>query len=257
MRTVRSLHPALPARDRLSMRLGLLFVGLFLGVAILLVAWTMFETIADRRLADVSSEVAAPVIVIDPKLQTELAKALAFDTLPATTAVHNPFLDRAGLSGVVVATATTSRPPVASGSSPQMVGSSGGGGGTSPQTMLSQNGPASIIQSYDVPSRYADWLERQKRGEFVGPESEVLAVEDLVPVGFASGGDRAQEVMLFSASLCRTFSFPSGTRFYNGSLYGFDAKEVVFAFQNGLRSKSYSDTEPCQPAAISQGTGQQ
>lgn len=250
MRTVRSLQPSVPARDRLSMRLGLLFIGLFLGVSILLIAWTMFATIADRRLADASSDVAAPVIVIDPKIQTELAKALAFDTLPAATEVHNPFLDRAGLSGVVVASAAASGPSAASGSSAtQIAGSSGGRGGASTQSMLSQSGPASIIQSYDVPSRYADWLERQKRGEFVGPESEMLAVEDLVPVGFASGGDRAQEVMLFSASLCRTFSFPSGTRFYNGSLYGFDAKEVVFAYQNGLRSKSYSDTEPCQPNA--------
>ncbi len=255
----------MPARDRLSMRLGLLFVVLFLGVSILLVAWTMFATLADRRQAEGASDVVAPVIVIDPKIQTELSKALAFDALPAATEVHNPFLDRAGLSGVVIAgAASPGRSPASVSSVTQVAGSSGSVGGSgvgaSALNMASQSGPGSVPQSYDVAWRYADWLEKAKRGEFVGPESEVLAVEDLVPVGFASGGDRAQEVMLFSPTLCRTFSFPSGTRFYNGSLYGFDAKEVVFAYQNGLRSKSYSNTEPCQPAASARAqnlTGQE
>ncbi|MEP6703607.1 MAG: hypothetical protein ABJB34_02265, partial [Acidobacteriota bacterium] len=86
----------------------------------------------------------------------------------------------------------------------------------------------------------------QKRGEFVGPESEMLAVEDLVPVGFASGGDRAAEVILFSVSLCQTFSFPAGTRFANGWLSGFDQSEVVFTFQDGIRRKSYSNGDTCQ-----------
>ena len=108
---------------------------------------------------------------------------------------------------------------------------------------------------YDVKSRYDDWQDRQKRGEFVQPESEVLAVEDLIPVGFASGGERGAEVMLFSLSLCRTFTFPAGTRFFDGYLNGFDQNEVVFMFQNGLRRKSYSTAETCTPGANAQSAG--
>ena len=41
MRTVRSLEPSIPMKDRLSMRLGLLFVGTFLAVFVVLAAWAM------------------------------------------------------------------------------------------------------------------------------------------------------------------------------------------------------------------------
>src|SRR5215207_8991734 len=102
MQAVRSSDPRIPVKDRLAMRLALLFVGTFLAVLVLLMAWTMFATIADRRQAAANSEVAAPVIVIDPKIQSDLAKALAFDALPTSGEVLNPFVDRAGLSGTLV-----------------------------------------------------------------------------------------------------------------------------------------------------------
>ena len=108
MQAVRSIDPRIPIRDRLSMRLALLFVGTFLVILILLMAWTMFATIGDRAQAAAGSGVAARVIVIDPKIQTDLAKALAFDGLPTGGEVLNPILDRAGLGGNA-ATATGTR----------------------------------------------------------------------------------------------------------------------------------------------------
>lgn len=252
MQAVRSVEPSapvIPAKDRLSLKLGLLFVGSFLAVFIILAAWTMFSTIADRQQAAANSEVAAPVIVIDPKIQTDLAKALAFDAIPASVEVLNPFVDRAGLAGKIAGTTTTAAATqttaAAPGSGTSATIAAGGGGMTGAR---SNNGVGLVMmpEPYDVKGRYGDWLERKKRGGFVEPESEVLAIEDLVPVGFASGGDRQQEVILLSLSLCRTFSFPAGTRFSNGTLYGFDPTEVMFLFQNGLRSKSYTNTEPCR-----------
>ncbi len=250
MRTVRSHDPSLPVKDRLGTRLALLFVGTFLGVLIFLIAWTMFATIADRRLTSAESDIAAPPIVIDPKIQSELSKALAFDALPASTEVQNPFVDRAGLSGAVVVSTATS--------TPQKINAAGSGSGTtqnpgasSPQTIFSQGGAASTMEPTSALARYQDWLARQRRGEPVGPESEVLGVEDLVPVGYASGGDRGAEVILFSLALCRSFTFAPGTRFANGWLNEFDAREVVFTFQNGIRRKSYSTAEPCQPSVDS------
>lgn len=246
MRAVRPIDPRVPVKNRMSLRLGLLFVGTFVGVLTLLMAWTVFATVGDRRQVAAASEGSAPVIVIDPKIKTDLAKALAFDSLPVSGEVLNPFLDRAGLSGNVAATnvrtttqATSSATgPVRTIASPAGIPSNRDANWEIPQA------PGS--DTYSVKARHDDWLDRQKRGEFVGPESEILIVEDLVPVGFASGGDRAEEVMLFSISLCQTFSFPAGTRFANGWLNGFDQKEVVFAFQDGIRRKSYSTSGACQ-----------
>src|SRR5215204_6436552 len=248
MKEVRSTDPRIPVRNRLSMRLALLFVGAFLGVLILLMAWTMFATIDDRREAAANSAVASPVIVIDPKIQTDLAKALAFDALPTSGEVLNPFVDRAGLSGNLTAansgTLTKTAASPAAGSSTAVAGL--GGTVTSTRATGSNIRAASKIETYNVKASHDDWLYRQNRGEFVGPESEILAVEDLVPVGFASGGDRPAEVMLFSVALCRTFSFPAGTRFLNGWLSAFDQSEVVFTFPDGIRRKSYSRGETCQ-----------
>lgn len=247
MQAVKTTDPRIPVKNRLSTRLALLFIGTFLGVLMLLMAWTMLATIGDRRQVAASSETTAPVIFIDPKIQSDLAKALAFDALPRSGEVLNPFLDRAGLSGNISATTvrvSTQTPPSSAGTSrnvltlEERIPSS--------RTIRSETLPGAVIDTYSVKERHDDWLERQKRGEFVGPESEILVVEDLVPVGFASGGDRAAEVMLFSVSLCQTFSFPAGTRFSNGWLSGFDQSEVVFTFQDGIRRKSYSSNETCR-----------
>lgn len=246
MRTVRSIEPSIPMKDRLSTRLGLLFVGTFLAVFVILAGWTMLGTISDRRQVAAQSEVATPVIVIDPKIQTDLAKAMAFDAIPASAEIQNPFVDRAGIgSNVVVSSAPAASQSGSSGSSATTASGTTTGGMPQSQGSFAQVAPSVMVSSYDVKARYDDWIDRQKRGEVVGPESEVLSVEDLVPVGFASGGDRADEVMLYSAALCRTFSFPAGTRLLDGWLNGFDQSEVVFTFQNGIRRKSYSITETC------------
>jgi hypothetical protein len=237
-----------PVKDRLSTRLGLIFTGTFLLVTILLIAATMFGAIGDQRIADSDAGAAAPVIVIDPKIRADLAKAISFDALPPTTEVQNPFIDRAGIGTSLVAS-----PPAAAS---QTAGAAQPGTATAGTAMRrfdgGQNGIAQSGSSPDfgidassLKARHHEWLDRQRRGEFAGEESEVLAVEDLVPVGYASGGDRADEVMLFSLTLCRTFSFPIGTRFLNGTLNGFDQREVIFTFQSGIRRKSYSTVETC------------
>jgi len=242
----------LPLKDRLSMRLGLVFLGTFLIAAVLLIAGTMFGAISDERQASSDPGGAAPVIVIDPKIRADLAKAISFDAIPPATEVKNPFLDRDGIgSNLTVAPATAvsqnARPGEAAATNTTTVAASGGGTGSSGASTPDATG-------YDpsaLRARYDEWVFRQRRGEFVGSESETLAVEDLVPVGYASGGDRPDEVMLFSVSLCRTFSFPVGTRFFNGMLNSFDQREVLFLFQNGIRSKSYSSAGECQSGADS------
>src|SRR5688500_12296562 len=197
MQNVRSLAPSMPVKDRLSMKLALLFFGSFLAVFVVLMAWTMIASIGDRREAAADTGVAAPVIVIDPKIQSDLAKAMAFDAIPATTEVQNPFVDRANLAGnAVVATGgpTAVKAGTSSSADSGTPGANAFSRGTSSQVVGSHVEPSIGGESYSLRSRYDDWVERQKRGEFVGPESELLWVEDLVPVGFASGGDRGAEV---------------------------------------------------------------
>ena len=241
----------LPMKDRLSTRLGLVFVATFLIVALLSIAGTMFGALGDQRQAENDPGAAAPVIVIDPKIRADLAKAISFDAIAPATEVKNPFFDRAGIGSNLTVTPTTAasqiaRPGESGSTNTTTVAANGGNGGG---TGLSTPGAASGYDPSALRARYDEWVYRQQRGEFVGSESETLAVEDLVPVGYASGGDRPDEVMLFSISLCRTFSFAVGTRFFNGMLNSFDQREVLFLFQNGIRSKSYSTAGECQTSA--------
>src|SRR4051812_22460193 len=92
----------LPIKDRLSTRLGLVFLATFLIAALLSIAGTMFAAISDERQAENDPGAATPVIVIDPKIRADLAKAISFDAIPPAAEVKNPFFDRAGIGSNLV-----------------------------------------------------------------------------------------------------------------------------------------------------------
>jgi hypothetical protein len=237
------------------MRLVLLFAVAFLGTLLVIGAWAVMGKIGERSQTADALSAQAPVIVIDPKIHADLQKALTFEATPTVTQVQNPFVDRANLAGsaaaaVAATAASVSKPNSGSSTTSVAASHASGNSGTMPGQFSS--GLGSQLGAYgpavdNTKARYGDWLERQRRGEFVVPESEVLGVADLVPVGYASGGDRGAEVILMSLSLCRTFTFPAGTRLFDGILNGFDQREVIFIFQNGLRRKSYANEQVCQP----------
>lgn len=245
MQTVSTSNGKAPARERLGLRLLLLFVGTFLGVLLVIVVWTLFTNLVEGRRAADEAEIQAPAFVIDPKIETDLAKAMSFDAVPASVEVQNPFVDRAqiGTNITVTRTAATNTAASTSSSAAPVKASTtrvGGAGG------MRSVGPNLIAPEVDnTKERYQDWLDRARAGNVMEPESETLGVDDLVPVGYAEGGDRGAEVILFSISLCRTFSFPVGTHFYNGILSEINTGEVVFAVQNGIRRKSYAVEHPC------------
>lgn len=261
MQSVKSIHTPTPLMDRLGVRLGLLFAIAFLGTLLVIGAWAAMDKIAERSQTNAALSVQAPVIVIDPKIQEDLAKALTFDATPAVTQVQNPFVDRANLAGAAAATgtvaATVSKPNAAGSSTTVAAAQSGMSSGNS--SLVSSSGMGTQMSPFgtvvdNTKARYEDWLERQKRGEFVVPESEVLGVADLVPVGYASGGDRGAEVILMSLSMCRTFTFPAGTRLFDGLLNGFDQREVVFIFGSGVRRKSYA-SDVCEAETSGKSVG--
>jgi hypothetical protein len=246
MKTVRSTDQKTSLSDRVSLKLALLFIGSFLAVLILIVGWTLLTAVGDSRDSTADAEVQTPPIVIDPKIESDLTKALSFDAIPASTEVQNPFLDRANIGSNL--TVTNSATPI-NASTTANATTTVGGTGPSRMTTVTRVGPTSpgmvLPDVGDSRTRWDEWVARANRGESVGPESETLGIDDLVPVGYAGGGDRPVEVMLFSLSLCRTFSFPAGTRLFDGQIYQVDQNEVVFINQNGLRRKSYATVETC------------
>jgi hypothetical protein len=251
MKTVLPAAPSVALKDWLSFKLGLLFVGSFLGVLVLMVAWALVTAVGDRRQLDAESDVQTPVITIDPKIQSDLAKAMSFDAIPSETVVHNPFIDHDGIgSNLTVTTpATSASANTASGSTTGTVGNRAAA--MTQLKSLTPIGPVDI----GTRARHDQWAQRQARGDVVEAESEVLSVDDLVPVGFVSGGDQKDEVMLFSVSLCRTFSFAPGTRFFDGTLYSFDQAEVIFASGYTIRRKSYATNGECRSNTQSQSSG--
>jgi len=229
------------------LKLLLLFVGSFLAVLILMVGWTILTAIGGGRDSATEAEVQTPPIVIDPKIQSDLTKALAFDAMPTATEVQNPFLDRANLAGNATAAgnvASTNTTGTSNVSAPRA-------GNNSPSRTTITNVPGStsamiIPEADSTRLRWEDWAARANRGEYVGSESETLGIDDLVPVGYAGGGDRPVEVILYSISLCRTFSFPAGTRLFDGTLYQVNQNEVLFLNPVGMRRKSYATVDVCK-----------
>src|SRR5829696_1041709 len=254
--------PKMPLKDRLGFRVAILFAATFAAVFLLGAVYSIFSAVVEKRLADAEVQVQAVAVVIDPKIQTELTKAMAFDVMPTEVAVLDPFVDRTGISNTASnLIAPVAQPALArtgaglAGNSPAGAPRSSSiqiipGAGTQPQTQI------------DAKARYDNWTARQTAGEFTGPVSEVLRISDLVPVGFVSGGDGYPEVMLYSPALCRTFTFPAGTHFSDGWLSSISELEVVFTIDRMIKRKSFSKPEPC-PAetksvgAVSSGRAEQ
>src|SRR5687767_10168486 len=80
-------------------RLGLKLTGLFLvSLAFALLAFIAYGMLASVGESASATPVDQTTIVIDPKIEEDLTKVLAFDSLPAPDSVKDPFGDRGGLS---------------------------------------------------------------------------------------------------------------------------------------------------------------
>ncbi|HYJ91250.1 MAG TPA: hypothetical protein VEV84_08080 [Pyrinomonadaceae bacterium] len=245
--------PRLPMKERAGTRLAILFAATFGVLFMALLIMTVFGVFSDNRTAEAQAQIQPAQLVIDPKIETDLSKAMSFADEPADVNVQNPFVDRDNLSANAGKIGgTVSRPASTTGSVGSTTNAAANGGPRSPTT----NSRTTTITSAPVitnKERHEEWMKRLRAGEYVGPESETLSIDDLVPVGYSSGGNAAQEVMLFSYSLCETFSFPAGTRFYDGWLSSFTQDEVVFSYGNGITRRSYSRPNTCSARNDQQG----
>jgi hypothetical protein len=238
----------LPYKSRLSLKLGALFVGTFLAVFLSGLAYDVFATMLENQQTEADSLAQPALTPIEPKIEADLAKVLASDAAPDAVEIKDPFSDRSNISGNVktpvgaasggrTATTQPSSSSVAQGGSVSRPGNSS----ANPAARTAPNNPA--MSANGTPVNYAASpeatnarirarQEKMRAGQDGGPESTVLAIDDLLPVGMVSGGNGETEVMLYSQALQQTFSFPIGTPFYDGWLVEMRPDGVGFGVNN-------------------------
>src|SRR5215203_3797191 len=105
----------LPLKDRLSLRMFLLFGAAFALVFLGGLALDVFASLGENILIDSQTPAPQAVSAIDPKLATELAKVLATDDAPASADIRDPFNDQAGISNLSKTTVGAVTPGATSG----------------------------------------------------------------------------------------------------------------------------------------------
>lgn len=228
--------------DRLSFKLFALFLIVFLVSFFGLWTYGVAQSYMESRAAEDNVVLQPKPIVIDPRIQNELSKVLAFDSAEMPPDVRDPFNDRTGISGIVPGqagrtgviqaggTGTTSGSGSTSGSVQYARGSGSGG------SSVSGSSEPELSPTDATKQRYEAWQERARVGVDVELDPRVFSIEDLLPVGIVDGGNGQQEVMFFSQAANRTVSFPVGTLFYDGWLAELRAEGVVFSFNDERRT---------------------
>jgi len=211
----------------LWLKLAGLFALSFIGFAILFFGYEVFAAFGQDRAAELPTDPRASSIVIDPKIESELAKVLDTDMSATTADIKDPFNDRGGLTGAVKAGAMQGQ-STAGGTGSAAAGSTASETATAAgrtAAVSSQPPPLSALDA--TKQRYAKWLEQVDLNGDVPLDPRIFAIEDLLPVGIVDGGSGQQEVMFYSEAAGRTLSFPLGTLFSNGWLSELRPEGVV------------------------------
>jgi hypothetical protein len=229
----------MPLSERLSLKILALFLGTFLLAFFAFWAYGVVESYQEARAAEANIDMRPKTIVIDPRIQTELAQVIAFDSAAASPDVRDPFNDRTGISGLRAGTGGGSAGGAATtggaGSGSGAATTGGGSGGSGPSTVTVPAEP--ILTAVEATrQRYNAWLDRARVGVDIELDPMVFSIEDLLPVGIVDGGNGRQEVMFFSEAANRTISFPVGTLFYDGWLTELRPEGVVFSTNDRNRS---------------------
>ena len=236
-----SSNVVMPLSQRLSLKLLALFLGTFLLAFFAFWAYGVLESYQEARAAEASVDMRPKSIVIDPKIQTELAQVIAFDPAEAAPDVRDPFNDRTGISDLRAATGGSSGGGTATtgggssgGGTPASTGGGGGGGGGANTVTVPAEPILTAVEA--TRQRYNAWLDRARVGVDIELDPMVFSIEDLLPVGIVDGGNGRQEVMFFSEAANRTISFPVGTLFYDGWLTELRPEGVVFSSNDNRRT---------------------
>ncbi len=251
-------------KDRVSFKLTTLFIGTFLAVFIGSWVYSAFAALLAGQVSEAELQSQPELIAMDPKIQSNLAKAMSFDAIPTSAEIKDPFKDQSGISNngqsaastapinqtAAKTTGATTNPTKSqkTPSNPQVAKTNNGSGAT-------PTDPKTVAVTEDTLTRILRREEKIRTGIEAGPESVVFAIDDLLPVGVVSGGEGADEIMFYSQSADRTFSYPVGTQFYDGWLTEIKSEGVVFSFNDKYRTmrlKSWARSIKSKSGAISE-----
>lgn len=227
-----------PLSERLSLKLLGLFVGSFLAVFIGSWVYDALASFAASREAEAAIVVQPAAVVIDPKIQTELSRVMAYGDPQFSGDIRDPFNDRAGISNLARTATFSGATQTAGPSGDEQAAASGPGKSAGPAAGSGTASPvAPVVTALEATRlRYQNWLEQARLGVVYEIDPQIFAIEDLMPVGVVSGGDGVQEVMFYSQTADRTISFPVGTRFNDGWLSELRPEGVVFGFWDERRT---------------------
>ena len=215
----------------LPVKLAGMFVLAFAFFFVVLFAYDLLSGFLQSSAATAQASSAQTSVAVDPKIAIDLEKVLATQPDADAADVKDPFIDRAGLSGIVAATGATLPGSVLAGQVGPAVKTVGGAtGGVGRQVAIgpSSGGAATpVVSAVDATrARYDAWVRTGSSGAL---DPRIFSVEDLLPVGIVDGGSGGQEVMFFSEAVGKTVSFPVGTLFFDGWLSELRAEGVVFS----------------------------
>ena len=227
-------------RDRVSFKVTALFIATFLTIFIGSSVYGAFTALLAGQVSDAELQSQPEVVAMDPKLQSSLAKVMTFDAIPNSAEIKDPFKDGSGISnnGQNFSAGTTNRTTakvVGSDTTAKKTPSGTQGGKTNNGAGTTTKDPKETVVE-DTLTRILAREEKLRNGQEVGLESGVFAIEDLLPVGVVSGGEGADEIMFYSQSADRTFSYPVGTQFYDGWLTEIRNEGAVFSFNDQGRT---------------------
>lgn len=223
--------------SRLSLKLAGLFAISFVLFFVLFFAYDLLSSFTESAaMAGQVNEQTTPM-VIDPKIESDLAKVLSYDTNSDPEDVKDPFNDRGGLSNTVAASTASGvvqSTPTATGK-PGVASVSGGGSGVAGRTGTDTSSAAVASPIEATKQRYDSWMGRSGINGDVPIDPRIFAIEDLLPVGIVDGGNGQQEVMFYSEAAGKTLSFPLGTMFFDGWLTELRPEGVVFSSNDDRR----------------------
>jgi hypothetical protein len=238
------VQASVPLTDRLDFRIATLFFITFFLAFVGLWVMDVFAAYQERAVAESTMPPESVPVVIDPKIQSDLARVLTLQSAPNVENLNDPFIDRANLSATTAAGAAGPGPVTSTtvggtqGTAPSAVTAGGSGStGGSPGSSSAGSATAAEITALEATRlRYNNWIERARAGYVEDIDPRVFAIEDLLPVGIVDGGSGQQEVLFYSETAARTFSFPVGTMFHDGWLTELRPEGVVFSYGDARRT---------------------
>lgn len=221
-----------------AVKLAGIFLVTFLLVFVFGWAWDFANERFQRQQIEAAPSTSRTVLVVDPNIEKDLARVLSYeDSTESNVDLKDPFADGSNLSNAASRrfSALPTRDQLGPASGSQTSGSGGGTsspGGSKNSSGGSSGGSGTEEVKIDVAKETREAVRRResriRAGMDPGPESSIFFIDDLLPVGMVSGGNEPPEVLMYSITMKKTYSFPAGAVFRDGWLATWRSDGVAF-----------------------------